>query len=182
LLALIGVRYDRWASAGRSITQHQDRSHTMYKFIAALFFLVLFSACGPTVIYEQEKEFPAIGWAYQDSARYDFTIPSAEQAYDLVLRLEHGTEFPYQNFYVKLHTGFPSGKRTSEQVSLQLSGDFGAWLGDCSGEVCGQEITILRNAKFAETGAYYLTVEQFTREPVLGAIGAVGLAVVEVED
>lgn len=154
----------------------------MYKFIAALSFLGLFSACGPTVIYEQEKEFPPTGWAYPDSARYDFTIPSTEQAYNLVLKLDHGTAFPYQNFYVKLHTGFPSGKRTTEQVSLQLAGDFGAWLGDCSSDACKLDITILRNAKFAETGAYYLTVEQFTREPILGQIGGVGLAVVEVDD
>jgi gliding motility-associated lipoprotein GldH len=142
----------------------------------------LLSSCGPTVIYEQEKEVPTAGWAYQDSARFDFSIPEADQAYDLVLKLEHGTTFPYQNFYVKLHTGFPSGKRTTEQVSLQLSGDFGTWLGDCNSEVCNQEITILQNAKFAETGKYYLTVEQFSREPVLGSVGSVGLAVLETKE
>ena len=141
----------------------------------------LLFACGPTVIYDQQKEMPETGWAYQDTARYDFSIPATDQAYDLVLNLEYGTAFPYQNFYVKIHTGFPSGKRTTEEVSLQLAGDFGAWLGDCGGEVCDQEITILRNAKFAETGEYYLTVEQYTREPVLGGIDALGLAVRESE-
>ncbi len=153
----------------------------MHKLLPALLFLALCSACGPTVIYEQTKDFPADGWAYADSARFEFNIPNPDQAYDLVLQLEHSTAFPYQNFYVKLHTGFPSGKRTSEQVSLQLAGDFGAWLGDCSGEVCGQAITILRNAKFADAGEYYLTVEQYSREEPLMGVGAVGLAVVEAE-
>lgn len=153
----------------------------MYKFIAPLFCLGLFSACGPTVIYQETKDIPEAGWAYADTARFEFEIPNTAQAYDLVLNLEHGTAFPYQNFYVKLHTGFPSGKRTSEQVSLQLAGDFGAWLGGCSGEACDQEITILRNAKFADTGDYYLTVEQFSRQPVLSSIDAVGLAVVKSE-
>ncbi len=152
----------------------------MYKLLYLFVIISLFSACGPTVIYEQEKELPESGWAYADSARFEFNIPATEQAYDLVLSLEHGTAFPYQNFYVKLHTGFPSGKRTSEQVSLQLAGNFGAWLGNCNSSICDQEITILRNAKFEETGDYYLTVEQFTRQPVLGSIGAIGLAVVEV--
>ncbi|TXF91250.1 hypothetical protein FUA23_03235 [Neolewinella aurantiaca] len=153
--------------------------HRLFYFLALT---TLLSSCGPTTIYEQDKPLPEAGWAYQDSARFDFAIPATEQAYDLVLKLEHGTAFPYQNFYVKLHTGFPSGKRTTEEVSLQLAGDFGAWLGDCNSEVCEQEITILRNAKFAEAGAYYLTLEQFSREPVLGAIGSVGLAVRETID
>lgn len=153
----------------------------MKKTLCLFAVAMLLFACGPTVIYDQQKEMPETGWAYQDTARYDFSIPATDQAYDLVLNLEHGTAFPYQNFYVKIHTGFPSGKRTTEEVSLQLAGDFGAWLGDCGGEVCDQEITILRNAKFAETGAYYLTVEQYTREPVLGGIDALGLAVRESE-
>lgn len=151
----------------------------MQKILYVFVLVSLLTSCGPTIIYEQEKGLPEIGWAYQDSARFEFVIPKAEQAYDLVLKLEHGTIFPYQNFYVKLHTGFPSGKRTTEQVSLQLAGDFGVWLGDCNSEVCDQEITILQNAKFAETGEYYLTVEQFSRAPVLGSVGSVGLAVQE---
>jgi len=60
----------------------------------------LLFACGPTVIYDQQKEMPETGWAYQDTARYDFSIPATDQAYDLVLNLEYGTAFPYQNFYV----------------------------------------------------------------------------------
>lgn len=154
----------------------------MYKLLSALLFLAILSACGPTVIYEQHQELPATGWAYADSARFEFKVPDTGQAYDLVLSLTHSADFPYQNFYVKLHTGFPSGKRTSEQLSLQLAGDFGAWLGDCSGAVCEQEITILRNARFADTGDYYLTVEQFSREEPLAGVGSVGLAVVETEE
>jgi len=153
----------------------------MQKLLPALLFLTLLSACGPTVIYEQTKDFPAGGWAYADSARFEFNVPDTEQAYDMVLTLTHADNFPTQNTYVKLHTGFPSGKRTSEQVSLQLAGDFGVWLGDCSGAVCALEITILRNAKFAKTGGYSLTVEQSGREEILSGISRVGLAVVEAE-
>jgi gliding motility-associated lipoprotein GldH len=139
----------------------------------------LLTSCGPTIIYEEEKKLPETGWAYQDSARFDFFIPDVTQAYDLILKLEHGATFPYQNFYVKLHTGFPSGKRATEQLSLQLAGDFGAWIGDCNSAVCDQEISILQNAKFVEAGDYYLTVEQFSREPALGSVVSVGLAVQE---
>lgn len=151
----------------------------MHKLLPFLILFTFCSACGPTVIYEQIKVLPADGWTYADSARFEFTVPDPEQAYDLVLSLKHSDNFAAQNFYVKLHTGFPSGKRTSEQLSLQLAGDFGAWLGNCSGDACEQEITILRNAKFADTGEYSLTVEQFSREEPLSGIGSIGLTVVE---
>lgn len=141
--------------------------------------LLLLSACGPTIIYEQEKALPVSGWSYADSARFEFTVPTVEQAYDLVLTLDHDDNFPSQNFYVLLHTGFPSGKRTTEQLSLQLSGDFGDWLGNCSGGQCEQAITILRNARFADTGAYYLTVVQHSREAELAGVRSVGLVVQE---
>lgn len=153
----------------------------MQQLIFAISLLCLLTSCGPKVIYEQTSTFPAKEWAYADSARFEFTVQDVVKAYDLVLTLTHGTDFPAQNFYVRLHTGFPSGKRTSEQVSLQLAGDFGAWLGDCSGETCEQKITILQNAKFADPGEYYLTVEQYSREEPLAGIGSVGLAVLERE-
>ncbi|MFK8161540.1 MAG: gliding motility lipoprotein GldH [Lewinella sp.] len=139
------------------------------------------SACGPTVIYEEEVQLPETGWAYPDSTHFQFSITEPETAYNFVLHLEHGTDFPYQNFYIKLHTGFPNGKRNSQQLSLQLAGAFGAWKGDCSGTSCNLDITFLKNARFEQSGDYYLTVEQHSREPVLGAIESIGFSVEEAE-
>lgn len=141
----------------------------------------LCSACGPTVIFEEEMQVPEAGWAYPDTAHFNFTISDPETAYNFVLHLEHGTEFPYQNFYVNLHTGFPNGTRNSQQLSLQLAGTFGAWKGDCSGASCDMDITFLRNARFEQVGDYYLTIEQHSREPVLGSISNVGFSVEESE-
>jgi len=124
---------------------------------------------------------PTTGWAYPDTAHFNFSITDPETAYDFVLHLEHGTDFPYQNFYVNLHTGFPNGKRNSQQLSLQLAGAFGAWKGNCSGTFCDQDITFLQNARFEQAGEYYLTVEQHSREPVLGAIKSLGFSVVASE-
>jgi len=151
----------------------------MRLLFSLLLLSTLFTACGPAVIYEKEQTIDAAGWAYADSVRFAFHIPSTEQAYDYVLSLEHAENFPYQNFYVQLHTGFPSGKRRTEQVSLQMAGDFGEWYGDCGGETCRQEITILQNARFKATGDYHLTVEQHSRDTLLQGIGAVGLKIVE---
>jgi gliding motility-associated lipoprotein GldH len=137
----------------------------------------LCSACGPTIIFEEEIQFPATGWAYPDTARFNFSITDPETAYNFVLHLEHGTDFPYQNFYVNLHTGFPNGKRNSQQLSLQIAGAVGEWKCKCSGASCDRDITFLRNARFEQAGDYYLTVEQHSREPVLSAIEGIGFSV-----
>jgi gliding motility-associated lipoprotein GldH len=150
--------------------------------LPCLFLLAcLCSACGPTIIFEEEMQVSEAGWAYADTARFDFTISDPETAYNFVLHLEHDTEFPYQNFYVNLHTGFPNGTRNSQQLSLQLAGTFGDWKGNCSGTSCDMDITFLRNARFEQKGDYYLTIEQHSREPVLEAISTVGFSVVETE-
>ena len=144
-----------------------------------LLLLPLLTACGPTVVYEDSHPLPDTGWAYADSARFAFAIPDTTINYDYVLTLEHSPEFAYQNFYVRFHTGYPSGVRKTEEVSLQLAGDFGVWHGECSGTSCELEIPILRNARFAAAGDYVLTVEQFSRENPLTGVAAVGLRVEE---
>lgn len=137
------------------------------------------SACGPKVVFSEEVSFPDSGWTYADSARFDFEIPNAEQAYDYVLTLDHSPDFPAQNFYVRIHTDFPSGVRRTEEVSLQLAGEFGAWNGACSGDNCQFEVPILRNARFEDTGKYGLTIEQFSRDNPLGGVSKLGFLVVE---
>jgi gliding motility-associated lipoprotein GldH len=86
--------------------------------------------CGPEVIYDRAETLPAEGWSYADSVAFEFAIPDTVRNYDLVLMVEHDQTFPYQNFYVNIHTDFPNGRRTTQLVSLQLAGDFGAWLGN----------------------------------------------------
>lgn len=153
----------------------------MRLFPILLFLAVICSACGPKVVFSDEKDLPATGWAYADTARFEFTIPDTETAYDFVLHVGHSTDFPNQNFYVNVYTGFPSGKRSAQQLSLQLAGNYGEWLGDCSGENCQEDITFLRNARFEAAGNYYLTVEQNSREAELGGVSSIGFSVVEAE-
>ncbi|MEM6772519.1 MAG: gliding motility lipoprotein GldH [Bacteroidota bacterium] len=140
--------------------------------------LILFSACGPEVVYKDAVTFPETGWSYADSTTFSYSLDNVDQAYDLVLDVNHGIDFPYQNFYVKLHSTFPNGKQQTEQLSHQLAGDFGVWLGDCSGDACTLSIPFLQNIRYTLPGEYRLTVEQNSRdEPLAEALG-IGLRVV----
>lgn len=147
------------------------------RYLLLLALLPLLTACGPEVIFEEAALFGEDGWAYADSVRYDFTVAEIERPYNLDLTVHHGTDFSYQNFYVKVHTSFPSGKRETKQSSLQLAGDFGSWRGDCSGESCSLSIPMLSNVLFQEAGDYSIVVEQFSRDEPLGGVDGLGLKV-----
>ena len=137
-------------------------------------------ACGPTVVYEETRTVAnGSGWSYQDSLVFTPNIPSDQQVYDLELVVEHGEDFPYENFYLKIHTTPPSGLRTTELISLDISGDFGAWHGDCGGGICELPIALLQNTRFQEAGTYRIVLEQNSRDNPLPAIQSVGLRLSE---
>lgn len=131
-----------------------------------LFFGVIvfaFSACGPNYIYEETLEMPQTGWEYKDSLQAQFHIDDTLVIYNLHLEIEHGITFPHQNFYTKIHTTFPEGQRTSQQVSLELMNKTGQWHGDCSSETCVLDILIQEGVFFSQSGNYKITIEQFSR-------------------
>lgn len=142
-----------------------------------LFLLPFLSACGPEVIYEKDVDFPNGSWAWADSVQFNYSVQDTSRLYDVLLEVSHGTDFAYQNFYVKIHTTPPSGKRFGEQLSLQLAGDFGEWLGDCSGEQCKLVIPYLTDVRFRESGDYGLTFRQFSRDEPLAAVDGLGLRI-----
>ena len=144
--------------------------------------LSLFSSCGPTVLYEEITPTPgADGWSYADTLSFQFTVADAQQRYDMSLIVKHGEDFAYENFYLNIRTTGPSGTNTTERISLDLSGDFGAWYGECAGGSCELAVPVLQNTRFQEVGAYELVLEQNSRDNPLAAIEAVGVRVVEVE-
>ena len=153
---------------------------TRIRFVACLVVLAfLVTGCGPAVIYEQRQTTSEAGWRYEDSLRFAYTIPSTESRYDLLLTIDHGDDFAYENFYLKIHTELPNGKRTTERINIELAGDYGAWNGNCSNDNCAFEVPILRKTRFQEAGDYAITLEQNSRDNPLPEITAVGLKLTE---
>lgn len=143
--------------------------------------ILLITACGPVVIYDEMTTVAESGWSYGDSLTFNFEVPNATEAYDLAIRVEHAEDFPYENFYIKIHTEGPSGARTTERLSLDIAGDFGAWHGDCSGQHCSLDVYILQKTRFQEAGDYRITLEQHSREATLPGIEGMGLMLVKSE-
>lgn len=139
-------------------------------------------SCGPAYEYEETLDLPETGWSYQDSLLATFHIADTNAIYNLYLELDHLTDFPYQNFYVRLRTDFPDGQQLSEQLSLELAGKGGGWLGDCNSTSCSLQIPIQQGAYFNQSGNYQLTVEQFSRRNPLPGIQSVHFMLEKTEE
>ena len=142
---------------------------------------LLLTSCGPDVVYDQAQATDAGGWTYADSLTFEFIITDTTRRYDMVLSLDHATDFPTQNLYVELATEFPDGRRTVQPVSLELANNYGEWFGDCGVERCDFSVAIQPAARFDEVGAHRLVVKQYSRDERLVGIAEVGLQLLVAE-
>lgn len=154
----------------------------LFSYFILLSSIYALSSCGTDYLYEQEIKIPETGWAYQDSLLATFEIPDTSTIYNLHLFLEHGTGFSYQNFYVQIKTQFPDGQQLTEQVSLELAGKGGIWLGDCDNETCTLDIPIQEGAYFDQAGTYQLSVHQYSRRNPLPGVNSIRFALEATED
>lgn len=139
----------------------------------------LVSSCGGAdIVYAQEQTFADTGWAYADSVRFDFVVDDTISRYDMVLTLDHGTEFGSQNFYVKIATHLPDGQILQQPLSLELADNFGEWYGDCSGDECVIEVALQEGTRFTAPGEYRLVVTQFSRQDPLPEINGIGFSLI----
>lgn len=143
-----------------------------YLFFAALLAL---AACGPSYVFEETHDIPDYGWTYKDTVQYAFEVKDTSILYDLTLRIKHSPEFGNQNIYTRIYTGFPSGKRISKILSLELADKNGIWAGDCGSKSCTLDIPIQTKVYFNQVGTYTLSLEQFMRQDSVQGIQSMSL-------
>ncbi len=151
------------------------------RWIAVLGLLgsLLLTACGPEVLFQEEKHLGSGGWEFADSISYAFPVSDTSGKYDLVLSVHHSADFFYQNFYVRLATHLPDGQVLVQPLSLQLANNFGDWYGACSGGTCTTDISLQKRTRFTAPGDYRLVVTQFSREDPLPGITGIGFRAVK---
>ncbi len=119
--------------------------------------------CNPDYIMDQTYDIKETGWTYDNPLNFEVDIKDSLKIYNLYLDIEHSTEYPNQNMYVMIHTAFPSGKKISEKVSLEMANKAGVWYGDCDSEWCKLRVVIQEGAFFNALGKHTFTIEQYMR-------------------
>jgi gliding motility-associated lipoprotein GldH len=146
------------------------------KNLSILFFLSLvFYACGPAYVYEEEYQLPEEGWPYSDTLAYAIDITDTLSRYNLLMKLEHTIDYPFQNIYLQIHTSYPNGKTISDRLSINLLDTKGQWFGKCRNENCELLIGLQEGLYFDQVGIHTIAVEQYMRRNPLPGIRSAGL-------
>ena len=150
-----------------------------------LFFLfvlisISFSCSKEKVILEKEVDVKeSIGWMFSDSLSVDFSISDTNRLYAMRLQLNHTPDFNFENVYTRIHTLFPDGKLSAQTLSLALTNETGAWVGQCNKTVCKVEIALQEQIIFPAKGNYKITVAQFMRTDTLSGIGNIRFLLID---
>lgn len=131
--------------------------------------------CGESFVWEQEYALPETGWRWADTLFFSFDIADTSRVYDMLLELDHTTEYPFQNLYVRIHTSWPDGSTRTDLLSLEMADRQGRWLGDCGGRRCRLRILVQQQIFFPQVGTYRLAIEQYTRRNPIEGVEAVAL-------
>ena len=99
--------------------------------------------------------------------------PDTNGVYDMEIKINHDKNYPYQNFYIRLSTKFPSGKQDTSITSLELLNANGSWAGDCSGDECSLILPLQSRFTFPEKGQYEWRIEPYMRTDTVQGINSI---------
>jgi gliding motility-associated lipoprotein GldH len=139
--------------------------------------ICLFSACGKSNLCDKKYDFPQQTWTYQDTLNFGFEVKDTMALYDLVLNINHRSDYAYRNIYTKIYTQFPDNQRIQQVLSLDISDLTGKSAGNCSGDNCSVEIVLQPNAFFNKVGKHQITLAQFMRADSLKGIEKIAFRV-----
>lgn len=145
---------------------------------AALFALLILSACSDGVHYDKSYSFEDRQWDLSYKPRFEVNIDDANQAYDFQISIRTTSEYPYKNMWIFLNTETPDGEKVREPYELKLMDDHGNWLGKNSGSLIETSL-LFRNRVFPAKGKYIYTVEQGITESVIKEVSDINFRVVK---
>lgn len=137
------------------------------------------SACGPKIIYQDDRVMESGTWSYQDSITFSFKNDDLNSYYDILLDLNHSSDYAWENVYLKINTTFPDSVKTQQILPIEFSDLTGTWLGDCNDSACDLEVELALRSRFQQAGAYAITIIQESRQNNLSGINSIGLRIAE---
>jgi gliding motility-associated lipoprotein GldH len=140
---------------------------------------MLFGSCGKSHLCDKKYDLPQQTWAYQDTLNFGFEVQDTMILYDMVLNIQHRSEYAYRNIYTKIYTQFPDNQRIQQVLSLEVSEPSGKSVGKCSGGNCVVEVVLQPDAFFNKAGKYQLTLAQFMRTDSLKGIESIAFRVTD---
>ncbi len=115
---------------------------------------LLLQSCDNIRIYEEFREIDKYEWNKFDTLSFTPEIKDTNEAYNLIVKVRNGENYPYRNLYVFLTTTFPDGQLAVDTLEFQFYEENGTPLGKCSGDICNNTFLLSQRVHFDQAGTY----------------------------
>lgn len=115
---------------------------------------IFLCGCDGNRVFEEYHEIPGYMWNQNDTVGFDTEIKDTVTAYNLILHVRNGENYPYRNLYLFLQTGYPDGRHSVDTLEFYFYEETGKSLGKCSGDICNNSFLIQKNVRFDQAGKY----------------------------
>ena len=149
-------------------------------FAVAVFFL-LFSACDPNRVFEENTDIPEFSWDSKNKLSFEVNIDDTVSLHNLYVNVRHASHYPYANLYIFIVIKFPNGKLAKDTMECIFADQAGQWRGEGMGDIWDNQILWKPNIKFPIAGKYTFEYEHAMRPEQVPFIMDVGLRVEKAE-
>ena len=150
-----------------------------FRVITAVGLLCVLAACDPNRVFEQNIDFPKYAWDVQQKPAFTFAIQDTAARYDVYFNVRYTPAYGFYNLYVKntlIGPGGLAGPALLHQMLL-MDPKTGEPKGSGTGDIYDLQLLALPKHRFARSGSYTLTLEQYMRQNQLPNLMAIGVRV-----
>jgi len=145
--------------------------------IALFIFLLTFSSCDSSRIFEENMEVSPEGWDASAPFTFSFDVTDTLTPCNFYLNVRHTGAYKYSNLYVFIKTIFPNNEMARDTFECVLQQSDGKWLGSGTGGGRDHQIPFKMGLRFPLKGSYIFEIEQAMREPKLKDLKSIGIRV-----
>ncbi len=150
------------------------------KYVSFLFIVFLVSCSENYTHKEISRDFPQNRWQKDGSRKFDFVISDTVPNYKFDILLTHIENSQYDLIPLQINLIDPQKNVTTEQVLVRIKDSTGNDLGDCVGDYCDVEVTVLQNKRLNK-GKYSLQIQNKFPGNYLPNVIALGVLISESE-
>lgn len=149
------------------------------RIIVFLSVIMLLSSCDDSRVYEKNYDFKEREWLVSEKPSFEFTV-TKDQPYNLYCNLRNSVAYPYSRVFINYSLKDVAGSELKKEMIQTFLFDekTGEPIGSSGlGDIYDQQLLLLKDFSFKQTGTYTIQFEQFMRTDTLQGVLAVGLRI-----
>ena len=132
--------------------------------------LLLVSACGQKVIFDEKVTIDATGWDMDAPALFKVTQNDTSQILDIGMTFLHSKDYAYSNLWLFIEVNGPEGLVQKDTLELFLAHVDGNWLGKKKSDAIQVSAMYQYGVKLSHPGEYVFKIKQGMRPNPLQGI------------